>query len=98
MANARLGVAVAAEGPENAPLAHTLGNACIRVTLIDRMAPSVQHEDGFHGRTLAWRSARSRWVISPVKPDLSSAMRQDNSYVCVGTADSCLNSSRQIKC
>jgi hypothetical protein len=53
MANALFDVAVAAEGPASALLAHTLGNACIRVELIDRMAPSVLHEDGFHGRTLA---------------------------------------------
>jgi hypothetical protein len=53
MANALFDVAVAAEGPANALLAHTLGNVCIRVALIDRMAPSVQHEEGFDGRTLA---------------------------------------------
>jgi hypothetical protein len=53
MANAQFEVAGAAEGPASALLAHILGNACIRVALIDRMAPSVQHEDGFDGRTLA---------------------------------------------
>ena len=52
MANALFDVAVAAEGPASKLLAHTLGNACIRVALIDRMAPSVQ-QDGFDGRTLA---------------------------------------------
>jgi hypothetical protein len=53
MANALFDVAVAAEGPASALPAYTLGNACIRVALIDRMAPSVQHQDGFDGRTLA---------------------------------------------
>jgi hypothetical protein len=53
MANALFDVAVAAEGPASKLPAHTLGNACIRIALIDRMAPSVQHEDGFDGRTLA---------------------------------------------